>query len=284
MYLTFVNYHFLYTSIFNKTLGLGDFYEKNNNRDDVGLPKKYLSNARFRDDTWTHCKESRDNEEYGLRYSFGGESPNIFSTKYLNRSGLIVDNDRDGQMAFDCNELEDFKGQKLYQSVNGSSYNVPPASSSSALSKKRSLPNHSSPVDLNMLYFSWLNNQTVPEHDTLKHSIRNVAIQEDSDKKKSRKDLKGGESGTSNFMSKNNGKTGRNSSKLVASKRKRRHVSIAAVSATRHKHWTEEEDEILRSAIAEQVKDNVYWNEISRNYFRLTRSATQCKNRWKNVS
>lgn len=54
------------------------------------------------------------------------------------------------------------------------------------------------------------------------------------------------------------------------------------VSQTRHKHWTKDEDEILRSATLASGTTN--WSYISKKYFDGSRSANQCRNRWKNVS
>jgi len=53
---------------------------------------------------------------------------------------------------------------------------------------------------------------------------------------------------------------------------------------TKHKHWSDEEDETLNLAVeTEQIKP-IDWMKIARTFFSNTRSATQCKNRWKNVS
>jgi hypothetical protein len=52
-------------------------------------------------------------------------------------------------------------------------------------------------------------------------------------------------------------------------------------SSTWHKHWTDEENEILRYAIAE--KKTQKWKLIAKKYFKNTRSAEQCKHRWNNV-
>jgi hypothetical protein len=53
---------------------------------------------------------------------------------------------------------------------------------------------------------------------------------------------------------------------------------------TRHKHWTIEEDEILRVALADLGNETVNWNKIARTHFQGVRSSAQCKSRWKNVS
>jgi hypothetical protein len=55
-------------------------------------------------------------------------------------------------------------------------------------------------------------------------------------------------------------------------------------SSTRHKHWTKEEDDTLRNAVALEGRGRTVWKEISRKYFNKIRSGTQCKNRFKNVS
>lgn len=60
---------------------------------------------------------------------------------------------------------------------------------------------------------------------------------------------------------------------------------ILASKITKHKHWSEEEDETLRQAMdLEQHAETTNWTRIARYYFSNTRSASQCKNRWKNVS
>ena len=55
-----------------------------------------------------------------------------------------------------------------------------------------------------------------------------------------------------------------------------------SVPQTRHKHWTKDEDEILRSATLASGTTN--WGCISRTYFNCSRSATQCRHRWQKVS
>ena len=52
---------------------------------------------------------------------------------------------------------------------------------------------------------------------------------------------------------------------------------------TRHKTWTKTEDNKLRLAVAAQV-DGIDWEQISFGHFESTRNASQCKNRWRNVS
>lgn len=57
-----------------------------------------------------------------------------------------------------------------------------------------------------------------------------------------------------------------------------------ASKLTRHKHWSEEEDEQLRQAVqleADLGQKND-WKKIAKTYFGNTRSGTQCKVRWKN--
>ena len=60
--------------------------------------------------------------------------------------------------------------------------------------------------------------------------------------------------------------------------------SKLSASSTRHKHWTKEEDDTLRNAVALEGGGRTIWKEISRKYFRKNRSGTQCKNRFNNVS
>ena len=59
---------------------------------------------------------------------------------------------------------------------------------------------------------------------------------------------------------------------------------ICASKETKHKHWTDDEDEILRLAMETERMTSTNWVKLARNYFNNVRSATQCKNRWKNVS
>jgi Myb-like DNA-binding domain len=47
--------------------------------------------------------------------------------------------------------------------------------------------------------------------------------------------------------------------------------------STRHKHWTAEEDEVLKVAVEEEGR---IWNVVSKNYFQGHRNAAQCKVRW----
>jgi hypothetical protein len=57
-----------------------------------------------------------------------------------------------------------------------------------------------------------------------------------------------------------------------------------ASEITKHKHWTEEEDAQLKLAVANETPEGGKhdWRAIARLYFGNTRSATQCKVRWKN--
>uniref|UniRef100_A0A6U9WVN9 Uncharacterized protein n=1 Tax=Pseudo-nitzschia australis TaxID=44445 RepID=A0A6U9WVN9_9STRA len=56
-----------------------------------------------------------------------------------------------------------------------------------------------------------------------------------------------------------------------------------ASKGTKHKHWSEDEDEKLKQGMeAEPDVKPTNWVDIAQNYFSNTRSATQCKNRWKN--
>jgi hypothetical protein len=57
-----------------------------------------------------------------------------------------------------------------------------------------------------------------------------------------------------------------------------------SASSTRHKHWTKEEDDTLRNAVALEDRGRTVWKEISGKYFNKIRSGTQCKNRFNNVS
>lgn len=61
-------------------------------------------------------------------------------------------------------------------------------------------------------------------------------------------------------------------------------ADIRASLVTKHKHWTPEEDKILKLATETELLQPIDWVQIARDYFNNSRSATQCKNRWKNVS
>ena len=63
----------------------------------------------------------------------------------------------------------------------------------------------------------------------------------------------------------------------------RNKVDIRASFETKHKHWSKEEDKILVVAAEMEPIRPIEWIQIARDYFNNTRSATQCKNRWKNV-
>ena len=60
--------------------------------------------------------------------------------------------------------------------------------------------------------------------------------------------------------------------------------SLRANKETKHKHWSEGEDETLKLAVEPVQNGPIDWIKIARNFFNNTRSATQCKNRWRNVS
>lgn len=66
--------------------------------------------------------------------------------------------------------------------------------------------------------------------------------------------------------------------------RPRRATCGKANPMTKHKHWTVDEDETLRAALADLGKEKVDWNKIARTHFQGIRSSAQCKSRWKNVS
>jgi hypothetical protein len=57
-----------------------------------------------------------------------------------------------------------------------------------------------------------------------------------------------------------------------------------ASELTKHKHWTEEEDEQLRVAVQRETAhgERHDWKRIAKTYFGNTRAGTQCKVRWKN--
>ena len=64
--------------------------------------------------------------------------------------------------------------------------------------------------------------------------------------------------------------------------------SLAAVTHAKDDHrkyqrWTEDEDDLLRSAIDKCGHPPYNWKRISRKYFRGIRSSVQCKNRWMKV-
>jgi hypothetical protein len=62
------------------------------------------------------------------------------------------------------------------------------------------------------------------------------------------------------------------------------HHDNCACTLTKHKHWTEEEDEQLKRAIEKETMKGGKndWKKIARRHFGNTRSGTQCKVRWKN--
>jgi hypothetical protein len=61
--------------------------------------------------------------------------------------------------------------------------------------------------------------------------------------------------------------------------------SSVPANSTRHKHWSEEEDELLKYAVtSESVPGGKHkWGWISRKYFKGNRNSTQCKVRWHHV-
>lgn len=85
-----------------------------------------------------------------------------------------------------------------------------------------------------------------------------------------------------NMPSKQSG-VSRGSTRKVNARRTNKTVTHASVE-TKHKHWSEEEDETLKLAVETEQIRPIDWIKIARNYFNNMRSATQCKNRWKNVS
>ena len=64
-----------------------------------------------------------------------------------------------------------------------------------------------------------------------------------------------------------------------------RTADIRASLETKHKHWSPEEDDILKLAVeTTELMNPIDWIQIAQDWFNNSRSATQCKNRWKNVS
>lgn len=64
-----------------------------------------------------------------------------------------------------------------------------------------------------------------------------------------------------------------------------RTADIRASLETKHKHWSPEEDGILKLAVeTTELMNPIDWIQIAQDWFNNLRSATQCKNRWKNVS
>jgi len=64
--------------------------------------------------------------------------------------------------------------------------------------------------------------------------------------------------------------------------------SLATVAPVKNDHrkyqrWTEDEDDLLRSAIDKSGPAPYNWKRISRKYFRGIRTSVQCKNRWLKV-
>ena len=75
-----------------------------------------------------------------------------------------------------------------------------------------------------------------------------------------------------------------NTTTFVAKGSRKIGAKLATISSTRHKHWSKEEDNTLRSAITQEGTDTICWEDIARKYFNTIRSGTQCKMRWKNVN
>lgn len=278
-----------------KRLDLGGIYEK---RDDVGLLTNRLSMTNFRNHVQDDVPKSPCivKKEYGE--GFGDEPRNIFSTDHTNSTDLIIDGDDNNQMVFPWIELEKdlqlLMNQKPAPFVSGQSTNfdhvgltpVPSALSSAELSKKHFLSHHSSPVDSTIPSFSWSETHTVAVPDTAKPSTEGFSIGEDSNKAIRVNYLEARSPGYYQMLDKNDGIAGMLSSPSVASPLKC-YRKPKACSMTRHKHWTEEEDEILRRAMAAMARKfggTSNWSKISGKYFQSTRSETQCKNRWNNVS
>jgi hypothetical protein len=278
-----------------KRLDFGGVYEK---RDDVGLLTNRLSMTNFRDRVRDDVQSypCTVKKEYGE--GFGGEPRNSFTTDHTNIMDLIIDGDDNNQMMFPWKELEKdlqiLMNQKPHPIVTGSSTNfdhlgltsVPSAPSSSELSKKYVLSHHSSPVDSTTPSFPWLETHTVVDPNSTKLSIEGFSIREGSSKAICEKYLEARGPGYYQMIDKNDGIAGLFSSPSVAPPHKYCRKSKACLM-TRHKHWTEEEDEILRcamAAMAREVDGTSNWSKISGKYFHSTRSETQCKNRWKNVS
>jgi hypothetical protein len=71
------------------------------------------------------------------------------------------------------------------------------------------------------------------------------------------------------------------SPKAVRKNKTSRHDrNCLASELTKHKHWTEEEDNFLKFAVDREQKRD--WRVIAEKYFDNARSAQQCKVRWKN--
>ena len=161
-------------------------------------------------------------------------------------------------------------------STNYDDFRLPSVSSprSSSLPKK-----YPSSVGSSFPSSWWSEVPTLYKSDHAKISIEDLSIKEYDGKAICEKDL-------DTKRPENNHSTGKEHEspyRVSSNSVKYRPTSKDKVSnETRHKHWTQEEDGILRSAIFKHGSTD--WSDISSMYFLSTRSATQCKNRWKNVS
>ena len=270
-----------------KSIDLGSFYKK---RDDVGLLTNQLPTTTFPDIAKSPCAFKKEYEK-GPRYPVNGQPRNIFSTGNTNNMGVILEEDRDDQMIFPWKELEKDFGIFTNHSPNqilddfSKSSDRPaltsvPSPPSPAMSKKYVISNNlSADGDSTIPSFSWLDSQILngPDIgseaglDTDKLRIGSLSMSEDGGKEFSENHLDNA------FIDKNNAINGRFSTRY-----KQCQQSKDIISSTRHKHWSEEEDEMLRHAMASEKTPN--WSDISLTYFHSTRSVSQCKNRWKNVS
>ena len=234
----------------------------------------------------------------GLRESFERDFSNIFSMDDTNDLGLIVNGNDDDQMIFALDELEQdldvLANQKPQPSIGGpSTYfdhfglaSSPSGPSSSAWLKTHMLSDPSGLIASTSPSVSWLKTHAPNDPVTVKFTNAGSSLGENSDNTTREGDsaVSASVTRTNRWIGKNDAIVARLSSQAVAARRKADSKAKASVSSTRHKHWTEEEDETLRSAMVQEGSGKIYWNEISRNHFHTTRSASQCKNRWKNVS
>ena len=140
-------------------------------------------------------------------------------------------------------------------------------------------------VDPTIRPFPWLETQTLAESSNAEFSTAGSSTRKDVGKNIQRTKLEDNIAGNMSFVDRNGRVGDRYLSKPVeAPKRADPKHKAAASRTTRHKHWSKEEDEILRSAMVAETTINPNWEEISSKYFNSNRSAMQCKNRWKNVS
>ena len=243
-----------------------------------------------------------------LRESFYGEFSNIFSEDHMNNLGLIVNTD-DHHTLFSLDELEEnfdvlanhrkpeptIGSPSAYFDHLGLDYCLSSPSSSARLNTHAST-DPSAPFASTIPSVSWLKTHAPTDPGAVKFTNAGPSLRENSGNTTREADLAGSASVTryDHWIGKNEIIVARPFSQPVVARRKtgpktktKRKTKIKAkssVSSTRHKHWTKEEDETLRNAMAQEGKGKIYWNQISRYYFRTTRSAAQCKNRWKNVS